>query len=51
MYGEWNSIDADACEKFVEDSIKNLNQAIRVFKEKEIVHILKIAESVKFQID
>jgi len=28
-----------------------LNYAIRVFKEKEIVHILKIAESVKFQID
>lgn len=51
MYGEWESIDADNCEKFVEDATKNLNYAIRVFKEKEIMHILKIAEGVKFQID
>lgn len=32
MYGEWATIDAEECEKFVEDAIKNLNHAIRVFK-------------------
>lgn len=51
MHGEWTAIDAESCEKFVEDSIKNLNYAIRVFKEKEIVHILKITEAIKYQID
>jgi dynein heavy chain len=51
MHGQWHDIDADQCEKFVEDSIKNLLYAIRYFKDKEIVHILKIAESVKAQID
>lgn len=51
MYGLWFEIDADQCEKFVEDSLKSLLYAIRYFKDKEIVHILKIAESVKSQID
>jgi dynein heavy chain len=49
--GEWHQINAEECERFVEDSIKNLNHAIRYFKDKEIIHILKIAESVKAQID
>lgn len=35
----------------MEDSLKNLLSAIRYFKDKEIVHILKIAESVKAQVD
>lgn len=35
----------------MEDSLKNLLSSIRYLKEKEIVHILKIAESVKAQID
>ena len=43
MYGEWFSIDAEECEKFVEDSIKNLNFSIRFFKDKGIQHIQKIA--------
>lgn len=51
MYGQWFDIDADQCEKFVEDALKNLLYSIRYFKDKEIVHILKIAESVKSQID
>lgn len=51
MYGQWYEIDADHCEKFVEDSLKNLLSSIRYFKDKEIVHILKIAESVKAQVD
>lgn len=51
MHGEWNTIDAEACERFVEESLKNLNYAIRIFKEKEIVHILKIAEGIKYQIE
>ena len=51
MYGQWDSIDADSCEKFVEDSLKNLLHSIRYFKDKEIIHILKIAESIKSQID
>lgn len=51
MNGEWGKINAEECEKFVEDSVKSLNHSIRYFKDKEIVHILKIAESVKAQID
>lgn len=51
LYGEWNMINAEECERFVEDAIKDLVYAIRYFKDKEIVHILKIAESVKVQID
>ena len=51
MYGEWFSIDAEECEKFVEDSIKNLNFSIRYFKDKGIQHIQKIAETIKYQID
>jgi dynein heavy chain len=51
MYGLWYEIDAEQTEKFVEDSLKNLLYSIRYFKDKEIVHILKIAESVKNQID
>ncbi len=43
MYGQWFDIDADQCEKFVEDALKNLLYSIRYFKDKEIVHILKIA--------
>lgn len=35
----------------MEDALKNLLSAIRYFKDKEIVHILKIAESVKAQVD
>jgi dynein heavy chain, axonemal len=51
MYGQWFDIDADQCERFVEDALKNLLSSIRYFKDKEIVHILKIAESVKAQVD
>ena len=51
MHGHWFDIDADVCQKFVEDALKNLMYSIRYFKDKEIVHILKIAESVKMQID
>jgi dynein heavy chain len=50
-HGEWNKINAEECEKFVEDSIKQLNHSIRYFKDKEIIHILKITESIKAQID
>ena len=35
----------------MEDSLKNLLYSIRYFKDKEILHILKIAESVKAQLD
>ncbi len=51
MYGDWFNINAENCEKFVEDAIKNLTYSTRYFKDKEIVHMLKIAESVKVQID
>lgn len=51
MYGDWFSIDADSCERFVEDAVKALNLSIRYFRDKEIIHILKIAENTKSQID
>jgi len=31
-YGRWYEIDADQCEKFVEDALKNLLASIRYFK-------------------
>ncbi len=43
MYGDWFSINAENCERFVEDAIKNLTYSTRYFKDKEIVHMLKIA--------
>ena len=51
MHGEWQSLDAPAAEKFVEDSVRILASVIRFFKERDIEAILKIAVAIKAQLD
>lgn len=43
MFGEWNTLDAVAAEKFVEDSIQLLNKSIRSFRDRKIDTIMAIA--------
>ena len=43
MNDEWDSIDAVAAERFVEDSIRTLTGVCRFFKERELTNVLKIA--------
>jgi dynein heavy chain, axonemal len=47
LTGEWNSLDAVAAEKWVEDSIQLLNKSIRNFRDKKIDSIMNIALKVK----
>lgn len=47
MTGEWESLDAVAAEKFVEDSLQLLTKSIRSFKERGIAPIQAIAQKVK----
>lgn len=51
MNDDWESLDAEECEKFVEDAFKTMAQVNRFFKEKDIPPILKIGETVKAQLD
>lgn len=47
LSGDWESLDAVAAEKFVEDSIQLLNKAIRSFKDRKIDIIMAIAQKIK----
>lgn len=47
LSGDWESLDAVAAEKFVEDSIQLLNKSIRSFRDRKIDTILAIALKVK----
>lgn len=47
LHGEWNTLDAVAAEKFVEDSIQLLNKSIRSFRDRKIDTIMAIAQKVK----
>lgn len=51
MHDDFSTVDADECERFVEEAVKNINMAIRYLKERDITPILKIAEAVKAQIE
>lgn len=51
MNDEWETIDAVAAERFVEESIRLLTGVCRFFKERELTNVLKIAQSVKQQIE
>ena len=51
LNGEWETLDAVAAEKFVEESVRVLAGVNRFFKERDIGPVLKIAQSVKEQID
>jgi dynein heavy chain len=43
MNDDWESIDAVAAERFVDDSIRILTSVCRFFKERELTNVLKIA--------
>ena len=51
MNNQWEELDAPSAEKFVEESIRTLAQTAKIFKEKDLNQILKIAEQVKTQLD
>jgi len=53
MHCQWESLNAEEAEKFVEEAVRTLASAIRFFKDREpeLTPILKIAETVKGQVD
>jgi dynein heavy chain len=44
---EWETLDAEGCERFVEDAFKTMGQVNRYFKDKDIPAITKIGETVR----
>jgi dynein heavy chain, axonemal len=51
MNGEWETLDAAAAERFVDDSVRTVAGCMRFFKERDIESILKIATAIKGQLD
>lgn len=51
LEGEWEDLDAEAAEKFIDESSRTLIGSIRHFKEREHGAVLKIAETIKQEID
>lgn len=51
LHGEWETLDAPAAEKFVDESVRVIASCTRFFKERDIEAILKIASVVKGQLD
>ena len=51
MNGDWETLDAPAAERFVEDSVRTIASCSRFFKERDIESILKIANMIKGQLD
>ena len=47
LNGEWETLDAVAAEKFVEESVRILAGVTRFFKERDIVPVLKIGQTIK----
>ena len=51
MVCEWDKLDAVSAEKFVDEGSRTLQGVIRFFKERDMGPVLKIAETIKKQID
>ena len=51
MNGDWETLDAVAAEKFIEESVRIIGTVIRFFRERDIEAILKIAQIVKGKLD
>ena len=47
MNNQFQTIDANAAEKFVEESFRNIINANKYFKDKSMPHIATIGEAVK----
>jgi len=48
---DWENLDAEAAERWVEDAVRTMGSVMRFFREKDIKPILKIAEKIKAEID
>lgn len=44
-------LDAEGCERFVEDSVRLLNQTTKFFKDRNLLAVHKISVDVKKQLD
>jgi dynein heavy chain len=51
MDNQFQTIDANAAEKFVEESFRNIVTANRYFKEKAMSQIVNIGEKVKQEME
>ena len=51
MKDSWETVNAEEAERVVEDGIKNLGQVIRFMRDREIIGVMKIGESIKLQLD
>lgn len=47
LEGNWEELDAESAEKFIDESSRTLIGAVRHFKEREYSAVLKIAETIK----
>jgi len=51
MNDDWETIDANEVERFVEEGCKTMTRCVKYFKEQNISSITKIAEQVKVELD
>ena len=51
MTDPWQELNAVEAEKFVDDGSRNLQSVIRFFKDKGLVPMLKIAQTINGEID
>ena len=51
MYDEFANLDAQQLEETVDNSNKSMAQVTRFFRDKELPGILKIAESIKAEVE
>ncbi|KAL4440889.1 hypothetical protein ABPG74_009302 [Tetrahymena malaccensis] len=51
MYDDFDKVNAEEVDKFVEEGVKTLGGIMRVMKEKELTQIYEIAQKVKAEMD
>ena len=51
LQDDWESLDAEHCERFMEDAIKTMAVVNRFFKERDIGPVQKIGENVRAQLE
>jgi len=51
LHCDWENLDAEEGERFVEEAVRTMGGVIRFFRDRGINQVLKIAEKVKAEID
>ena len=51
LHDPWETVDAEEAEKLVEEGTKNLGQVVRYMRDRDILGVMKIADSVKSQLE